>query len=334
MEISIKPLGTVTQELLRYLTLRYEHKVPLNLDTLDQRFSTKQDVALTLSEAFVERHRFIEAYGIVVNNDYDLMFKPLNVNNHYSLAELFGLVKHFGSDKMIDIINEALNTTFESMYTISQFIIESDSIQVEDKYRLNLLMHDREIVEVVYARTMDHYTTLIAQLDQQLPAVNTAFEKTIDKQKMIDVVAGFFPQIKKIPTVLLTPSFLFHDRLTINHTPAQKEVQIVVSDIMLELEQLETNLEATEKRFQDGLKVLGETTKFEILKRCLEETKYGAQLAEELNISGATVSHHMQALLNLSYVTVEIINKRAYYQTNIEKVREDLALFDQIFTQN
>lgn len=67
-----------------------------------------------------------------------------------------------------------------------------------------------------------------------------------------------------------------------------------------------------------GLKVLGDTSKFEILQLLGKETSYGAQLAEKLHLSTPTICYHMQALINARFVIFEKKQNRLYYRMNKE----------------
>ena len=47
-----------------------------------------------------------------------------------------------------------------------------------------------------------------------------------------------------------------------------------------------------------ALKLLGDKSKFEILRTVKDEGAYGAQLAKQMGLTTATISHHVNALLN------------------------------------
>lgn len=72
----------------------------------------------------------------------------------------------------------------------------------------------------------------------------------------------------------------------------------------------------TQEQLFDGLKILGDPSKFEILQVLGEETFYGAQLAEKLHLSTPTISYHMQSLINARFVTFEKKQNRLYYRMN------------------
>ncbi|MBO1308058.1 winged helix-turn-helix transcriptional regulator [Enterococcus sp. 669A] len=68
-----------------------------------------------------------------------------------------------------------------------------------------------------------------------------------------------------------------------------------------------------------GLKAISDKTKLEILAYLKEKPSYNLELAEHLNLAPATISHHMNALLNSGFVKIEKKNK-AYYVLNEESI--------------
>lgn len=68
------------------------------------------------------------------------------------------------------------------------------------------------------------------------------------------------------------------------------------------------------------LKILSDKSKFEILNYISKQSAYGTQIAKEMQLSTATISYHMQYLLDKRFVEVEKRNNRLYYKCNKEAV--------------
>lgn len=79
------------------------------------------------------------------------------------------------------------------------------------------------------------------------------------------------------------------------------------------------------------LKVLGDKSKFDILYALKERGKYNLEIAKELGLTPATVSHHMGILLSHYFVMVEKREGRVYYRLNQESIRELTGLLEGIF---
>ena len=72
------------------------------------------------------------------------------------------------------------------------------------------------------------------------------------------------------------------------------------------------------------LKTLSDTSKFEILKFIREEAAYGQEIAERFQLTTATISHHMNALINNGFISIEKKANRVYYQMDKERVEQFL----------
>lgn len=70
------------------------------------------------------------------------------------------------------------------------------------------------------------------------------------------------------------------------------------------------------------LKILGDRSKFQILCALRQGGKYNLELAEELGLTPATVSHHMGILLSNQLVTVEKREAKLRYRLDREAVGE------------
>lgn len=72
------------------------------------------------------------------------------------------------------------------------------------------------------------------------------------------------------------------------------------------------------------MKVLSDKSKFEILAYIKDKKAYGSELAKHLDLTTATISHHMNALVNTGLVKMEKEDAKVYYTTNKEALEEVL----------
>ena len=72
------------------------------------------------------------------------------------------------------------------------------------------------------------------------------------------------------------------------------------------------------------LKLLSDRSKLEILSYIKNKKAYGSELAKQLNLTNATVSHHMSGLVNAGLVIMEKEDTKIYYRANIEEISEVL----------
>ena len=83
---------------------------------------------------------------------------------------------------------------------------------------------------------------------------------------------------------------------------------------------LQTSREQTDTGYghyaSQVLKLLGDKSKFEILSYIRDKEAYGSELAKHLGLTTATISHHMNALINADLAKIKRIDKRVYYISN------------------
>lgn len=72
---------------------------------------------------------------------------------------------------------------------------------------------------------------------------------------------------------------------------------------------------------QQILKLVGDKSKFDILLFIKERPAYGTEIARQLGLTTATVSHHMNQLQSYGLVDFEIREKRVYYKTRKKEVQ-------------
>ncbi len=88
----------------------------------------------------------------------------------------------------------------------------------------------------------------------------------------------------------------------------------------------EKELKVGQQQVLRTLKLLSDKSKFDILCRISDESAYGNQLAKEMNLTAATISHHVNALMTEGLVTIQLEDKKVYYQLdkeNLKKVLEE-----------
>lgn len=81
------------------------------------------------------------------------------------------------------------------------------------------------------------------------------------------------------------------------------------------------------------LKLLADKSKFEILKYIRDHSAYGSELAKHVNLTTATISHHMNALYEKGLVELEKENNRVFYRTNKKVIREVLDYCSDVLTE-
>ena len=85
-----------------------------------------------------------------------------------------------------------------------------------------------------------------------------------------------------------------------------------------------TDVSTVDDKICRTLRTLGDNRKYEILKLLAESPRYGQQIAAIIDISTATVSHHMSMLMEAGFVDIKRESNRIYYIPNKKKIRDFL----------
>ncbi len=79
---------------------------------------------------------------------------------------------------------------------------------------------------------------------------------------------------------------------------------------------------------EEIVKSIGETTRMMIVKLLSQESMYASQIAENLNLNRATISHHIDQLVKTGVVKIDYAKgKKVYYGIDIKNIREGFDLF-------
>jgi len=73
---------------------------------------------------------------------------------------------------------------------------------------------------------------------------------------------------------------------------------------------------------QSVFKALGDSSKADILMFIKDKPAYGSEIAKQFSLTTATVSHHMNKLVQLRIVQAEMRDGRVYYQARKDTLRE------------
>lgn len=99
------------------------------------------------------------------------------------------------------------------------------------------------------------------------------------------------------------------------------EVQMVV----FALEQKEYAANEMGDRISLVFKIISDRTRLEILREVIAEPTYGKLIAEKLNLTTATISHHIEVLKSVNLITEKRKKNIKYFEANEEEIRK---LFD------
>lgn len=100
---------------------------------------------------------------------------------------------------------------------------------------------------------------------------------------------------------------------------------------------IKTMLQGSDKETEDQalqvFKILSDKSKFEILKYIRNRRAYGGELAKQLNLTTATISHHMSVLIEAGLVELEKEDNKIYYRTDKKTLGNILQYCKNLFEE-
>lgn len=207
----------------------------------------------------------------------------------------------------------------------TKYLIDNNNLTFESKWSLTLLINDclkyfLELLEIL--NTSKH---LFFKAFKHLEKDRTIF--IAELKKCFDEDENFFSNITGIDfdftdKLVIYPSMINFKSVTIT-VKSDKFLSVPKRDCCYfgwkfkELIELSKNSTTAGILMQDKLKCISDKSKFEILKLLKIEPMYGQQIADKLQLTTATISHHMNNLVLNKFIYVNKVDNRVYY--NLDK---------------
>lgn len=290
-------------------------------------------------ELFIKKNfKIIDKYIKTFNK-----YKTVNKKELFSLEEdeagifimlVFLLIKNenmidsldkFSEDELklmiLEIINDVyeLDISLENIKTLENILKFLNDLEISENIKWKLM--------IILENPKNYYKDLINEIDNNSKAYNEAY-KIIEKQvpKLISDLSKYINSGKcevlnninnkdsRIYTVIPTLSFS-------NSLVEIKDTYFI--GLLYELlykEQIKAMGNKGELVLK--LKSLADKSKLDIISLIKSEPKYSLEIAENLNLTPATVSYHMTTLLECNMVIVEKKNGKVYYSINEEGMKK------------
>ncbi len=164
------------------------------------------------------------------------------------------------------------------------------------------------LIELVTAN-LPAFEQAISDMEKTLEPFMSAYKKHEDQQ-FLEIADAC------VPGAVVYPSFAAGSSQIICYTQAYQGifVQYLVKKGM--------SLDEKKERLIARMKALSDKSKLDILCQLKRSSKYNLELAESMNLSPSTMSHHMNVLFACEFVGVEKKDGRVYYVLKENAVRE------------
>lgn len=123
-------------------------------------------------------------------------------------------------------------------------------------------------------------------------------------------------------TIVIMPSYYLQHNVTFSYDP-DSDIAVSVAGLHF-IDDLmdEAN---TEEKILEFARALSDSNRINIIRQLNKVPHYGFELAQALNLSSPTISHHMSLLFRLGLVTTSKDENKIYYEVNKEKLKQSFA---------
>ncbi len=263
---------------------------------------------------------FINPTCIFKSKDLDEYFKYLNQQSEDDLRiSIFEQLE----------FEELINYKEESYLNIALEKIEKMYFNGDEKWYLLSLIKDPKYYIKKFSNLIKEYSPLYEGIKKKYWKVYKEFVQWIDEklsEQGIDFIDEYlsFINLKQNDEVHLNYSIF---DLISSYNFGDRSIHIFIGLIFERYVEEEKNKNDIDKHL-NIYKVLSDKTRFDIIKILIKNESYGQEIAEQLGITTATVSYHMDFLFGASLVTIQRKSRRLYYSINKEQIRKGISFLE------
>lgn len=223
---------------------------------------------------------------------------------------------------------------------IMRYILQMD-LEDEEKWRLQQVFLEPDKHREIVFSILERAITLLKSYRKEMDELLEIFEKSWSQV----LAKGDFKQYLKenIGIILdeneygleIYPCFMQMNSINLFAKTDENEEKIITPYLVYmgilfdETFSIKLSLsgqkdDSYEEDVRKILKLLSDKSKFEILASIKEKRAYGSELAKQLDLTTATISHHMGALLSAGLIRMEKEDTKVYYSGKTEELREAL----------
>jgi len=268
-----------------------------------------------------------------------LMLPLIYDNDEINIKNIFKQNEDEKLENVIKLLFYAFDYDVEiDNFTYVDYINHINNLDVDNdmKYKYVLMCCNINDYFSQIMRYVDETVALLKEKTDDLQCIADEFEKItkLDIEKYGD---NFFTkyeiQIDISNDVIIKPSIMAPNYLMMKPYGIyeDKSLHINMGVCVKTINELKKEYFISDEKTISILKAMGDKSKFDILKSIKEKEMYGAEIAKMLNLTTATVSHHMSNLYNLSLVNIITNNNKVNYTLNKESIRELISILERIF---
>jgi DNA-binding transcriptional ArsR family regulator len=261
------------------------------------------------------------------------------LDKYGNMEDSLELLKSLDAKKVVSLFFNTGQNTLDDESIIDNPLkvhdhVKNSTLPWSEKSKLFFLYFDPE-------DTMGRFVNLIQYCYEQLYKPNaTELERfhleavqTIKKlsvQQLSEIISFNSDSPEKFPeTVVIFPSY-YHRNHSIFSYDGKADIAISIAGMEL-IEDLMDGANMEEKVIELA-RALSDSKRINIIRELNKAPHYGFELAQRLDLSSPTISHHMSILFRLGLVTSSKYENKIYYEVNKDKLKQALAEMTDLLT--
>lgn len=255
------------------------------------------------------------------DSDYFRILLSLIIENRNWLTSLDDLSEDEINSKIIHICRVVFDDEMnaqnpDSLEDIIQYL-DSSGLQSDAKWKMLRMMQNPKkymqyLVEIINSN-VDAYHRAVSEvnnpLEKLLNQYNTMAANCGDK-KFYELRDAIAPASDVYPTLIFPVSQMLFEKSCYYG---------LLSEKIIKSEKMRHN---SKELMLLKLKALSDSSKLAIISSLKISPKYNLEIAQQLGLTAATMSHHMNVLLNCGLVGVEKKDGKVYYHTEKESLQD------------
>ncbi len=310
-------------------------------------FGKTEEEMMDFFKSYCDYKKTLKKEILPIYNEYpklEIAFR-LNKNDEQDHLELVRFIKQMEIKKYSELLsNEDKSKIVED--AVLEILRES-FVDLEDDAEIKSLSHLIELLENV-EKSAEEKLQLISLYENRLefmmelqefmnrtipifkiyyPIISNDFDNTLKELKEMKDLNSILWKFFSTKPIDVEKTNISISIFTFNQLSANFNGEILSHSIgiyFFPLKELKEKYSSHEEALVSDLKALGDNTRLNIMYNLAKEPMYTQELAEELDLTPATISHHIDILIRseLISITMDIEkSKRIYYEINKDKLK-------------
>lgn len=327
----------------------YEH----DLDNYNKKVDLIIEMYQSVKDNLKTKKEQVDYYLKDRNNDFST-FGALALlwDQHYCDRELEPYEKHYEAITEVEKIqlfakiiscDDADNTSEDELRNLGDLLnfIDSSGYDKEAKWEaVKIYNHTETYYNEMYQLLKDtvellqkKFSSQIAAFEQNFYQYWTEFQK---KENLLDALEEklniSWKQDGNAAFLIPIISLPFTVAISID-SPNQQHRDVIRMSVIMDQRFASAGRKVKKEDIIKIGKLLSDKSKIDILEYVSQRPAYGKEIADELHLSTATISYHVNALFNMGFLSTSINSNKVYYSINQAKISSHLEDIKNYFTQ-